>query len=84
MRLRILCLAIAAGHNPDLLSAIRAQQALRVVHAPFDIPIGKCAVVADPWDNTYVILDATRGTYVTDAEGNVVGHNEPGAAEPPA
>jgi lactoylglutathione lyase len=49
----------------------------RIVHGPFDIPIGKCAVVEDPWHNKYVILDTTKGTYVTDDEGNIVGRNEP-------
>lgn len=39
----------------------------------FDIDIGKCAVVRDRWDNRYVILDMTKGKYVTDAEGNVIG-----------
>jgi len=44
-----------------------------VVHAPFDIPIGKCAVVRDMWNNQYVILDMTKGTYQTDDEGNITG-----------
>jgi predicted enzyme related to lactoylglutathione lyase len=44
-----------------------------VVHAPFDIPIGKCAVVRDRWNNQYVLLDMTKGTYQTDNEGNITG-----------
>ncbi len=44
----------------------------RVVVAPFDIAIGKCAVVADPWGNRLVILDTTRGLLKTDEEGFVV------------
>ena len=39
----------------------------------FDIPIGKCAVVRDKWGNQYVLLDMTKGTYITDEEGNVIG-----------
>lgn len=39
----------------------------------FDIDIGKCAVVQDKWSNRYVILDMTKGQYVTDAEGNIFG-----------
>ncbi len=39
----------------------------------FDIPIGKCAVVCDKWGNRYVILDMTKGRYVTDDNGNIVG-----------
>jgi predicted enzyme related to lactoylglutathione lyase len=49
----------------------------RVLHGPFDIPIGRCAVVLDPWDNRYVILDTTKGTHMTDADGNIIGQNAP-------
>lgn len=44
-----------------------------VLYGPFEIPIGQCALVRDPWGNEYVILDMTRGRYLTDPEGNVVG-----------
>ena len=44
-----------------------------VVSGPFDIPIGRCAVVRDPFGNTLVMLDQTRGALATDAEGWVVG-----------
>lgn len=29
--------------------------------APFDITIGKCAIIADPFDNRLCILDMTKG-----------------------
>ncbi len=45
----------------------------RVVVEPFDIAIGRCAVVADPWDNHLVILDNSKGRLVTDEGGNVTG-----------
>lgn len=45
----------------------------RVVVGEFDIPIGRCAVVADPWDNQLVILDNGKGLYTTDADGKVTG-----------
>lgn len=45
----------------------------QVIYGPFDIPIGKCAVVQDKWENEYVILDMTKGMYVTDEKGNVIG-----------
>ena len=48
-----------------------------VVEPPFDIPIGRCAVVEDPWGNRLVILDMSRGALLTDEEGNVVGTEEP-------
>ena len=44
----------------------------KVVYGPFDIPIGKCAVIQDKWENEYVILDMSKGKYVTDESGNVV------------
>jgi predicted enzyme related to lactoylglutathione lyase len=40
---------------------------------PFDIPIGKCAVVRDKWNNKYVILDMSKGKYITDENKNVIG-----------
>jgi len=45
----------------------------KILEGPFDIPIGKCAVVQDKWENQYVILDMTKGRYVTDESGNVTG-----------
>lgn len=45
----------------------------KVLEGPFEIPIGKCAVICDIWDNKYVILDMTKGKYTTDEYGNVTG-----------
>lgn len=45
----------------------------RIVAPAFDIAIGRCVVVADPWGNELVLLDARNGRLVTDAVGNVVG-----------
>lgn len=45
----------------------------KIIYGPFDIPIGKCAVIQDKWENEYVILDMTKGKYVTDKSGNVIG-----------
>ena len=45
----------------------------KIVDGPFDIPIGKCAVIQDKWENQYVILDMTKGKFITDESGNVVG-----------
>ena len=44
-----------------------------VVMQPFDIPIGRCAVVRDPWGNHLVLLDMTKGALATDADGKVIG-----------
>jgi lactoylglutathione lyase len=43
-----------------------------IVTGPFDIKIGKCVVVADPWGNKLVLLDSTKGTLRTDKHGWVV------------
>ena len=45
-----------------------------IIEGPFDIRIGRCAVVQDPWGNRLVVLDMSKGRLVTDAEGNVVGN----------
>ncbi len=45
----------------------------RVVSGPFDIAIGRCVVVEDPWGNRLVLLDTSNGLYVTDDHGNVIG-----------
>ncbi len=50
----------------------------RVVVEPFDIAIGRCAVVADPWDNHLVVLDNSRGHLVTDDAGHVTGVKQKG------
>jgi predicted enzyme related to lactoylglutathione lyase len=47
-----------------------------VIFGPFDIQIGKCAVIRDPWGNPYVILDMSKGTFITDEEGNITGQNK--------
>ena len=44
----------------------------KIVVTPFDIQIGRCVVVKDPWGNQLVLLDMSRGPLVTDAGGNVV------------
>ena len=43
----------------------------KLVAEPFDIPVGRLAVVADPFGNVLVLLDLSRGRYVTDADGRV-------------
>lgn len=45
-----------------------------VVVEPFEIRIGLCAVVRDPWQNHIVILDRSKGLLEVDERGNVVGN----------
>jgi adenosylhomocysteine nucleosidase len=54
-------------------AAQRFVEAGGVVLVPlFDIQIGHCCVVRDPWGNQLVLLDASKGLLVTDEEGNVI------------
>jgi predicted enzyme related to lactoylglutathione lyase len=46
----------------------------RVIVPPFDIQIGRCVVVEDPWGNPLVLLDTSKGLLKTDSEGNVIGN----------
>ncbi len=43
----------------------------RILAEPSDIPVGRVAIVSDPFGNTLVLLDLSKGHYVTDSEGNV-------------
>jgi lactoylglutathione lyase len=43
------------------------------IKPPFEIQIGKCAIVRDPLGNRLAILDQSKGKLVTDSKGNVIG-----------
>jgi predicted enzyme related to lactoylglutathione lyase len=67
-------------YEPDWLvdsadEAVAAIQAAggRVVTEPFDFPVGRVAIVEDPFGNTLTLLDMSKGHYVTDDTGNVTG-----------
>jgi lactoylglutathione lyase len=49
----------------------------KVIVPPFDIQIGRCAVVEDPWGNPLVLLDTSKGLLATDSKGNILGIIEP-------
>ena len=68
----------------DLLVESVDDAAARIVGAggtvlvpPFDVQIGRCVVVADPWGTRLVLLDASKGLLATDAAGNVIGTTPP-------
>lgn len=44
-----------------------------VVTEAFDIPVGRAAVVADPFGNRLVLLDLSKGRYTTADDGTVTG-----------
>jgi len=45
----------------------------QIVVPPFAIPIGHAVVVADPWHNTFVLLDTRHGALLTDEQKIVIG-----------
>ena len=58
--------------SADEAAARVAEVGGRIAVAPFDIAIGRCVVVEDPWGNRLVLLDMSRGPLETDANGNVI------------
>lgn len=44
----------------------------KVIVPPFDIQIGRCVVLEDPWGNPLVLLDTSKGFLKTDMDGNVI------------
>jgi hypothetical protein len=75
-----LVLSVALDYAPDWLvasvpDAVETFVASggQVVVAPAPTPVGRLAVVTDPFGNTLVLLDLSAGRYVTDANGQVVG-----------
>lgn len=44
----------------------------KLIAGPFDIAIGLCAVVADPWDNILVLLDTSKGALRMDGNRRVI------------
>ena len=46
----------------------------KVIAGPFDIRIGRCVVVQDPWGNPLVLLDTSKGLLITDEAGNIIGN----------
>jgi len=50
-----------------------AAREFQIIDGPIDIPVGRLVVVADPFGNTLVLLDLSKGRYVTDDSGAVIG-----------
>jgi predicted enzyme related to lactoylglutathione lyase len=57
--------------SADAAAAAVLEAGGQVVVEPFDIPVGRVAVVADPFGNRLVLLDLSKGRYLTDDTGNV-------------
>lgn len=50
---------------------------------PFDIAIGRCTRVRDPFGNDLAIRDQSKGALATDAEGRVTGVRPSASSGPP-
>jgi predicted enzyme related to lactoylglutathione lyase len=82
-----LVLTTELGYEPNWLvdSVDRAVEIFRtngctVAVEPFDIPVGRVAVVLDPFGNALVLIDLSKGMYVTDESGAVTGVTAEGLA----
>ena len=63
--------------SADAAAKFIEQAGGKVIVPPFDIQIGRCAVLKDPWGNPLVLLDTSKGLLKTDAAGNVIGNMDP-------
>ena len=45
----------------------------QVVTGPVDFPVGRLATVADPFGNRLILLDLSKGHYLTDGARRVIG-----------
>lgn len=74
------------GHGEDVDFKVESADAAaerfvkaggKILIPPFDIQVGRCVVVADPWDNPLVLMDLSKGLLITDEAGNIVGNAPP-------
>lgn len=75
-----LVLTTRQGYEPNWLvdSVDEAVETLTghggaLVASPFDIPVGRAAVVRDPFGNTLVLVDLSKGTYRADGATDPTG-----------
>ena len=64
-------------NSADEAAKVIEQAGGKIIVLSFDIQIGRCVVVEDPWGNPWVLLDASKGLLKTDADGNVIGNIQP-------
>jgi lactoylglutathione lyase len=62
---------LAVDSVPDAIARFTSAGGT-VLRGPFEIQIGRCAIVSDPWDNVLVILDASKGTLQVDESRRVI------------
>ena len=63
---------ILVGNVDEAFAAILLAGGV-AIQPPFDIAIGRCARIRDPFGNELVILDQSKGKLVTDRNGRVTG-----------
>ncbi len=80
-----LVLTTRFGYEPNWLVESVPDAVARFVEAggtviaePVEIPVGRVAVVLDPFGNALVLLDLSKGTYSVDPCGRVTGVQPPG------
>lgn len=62
---------LAVGSVPEAVERFAAAGGTALA-GPFEIRIGLCAVVADPWGNVLVVLDTSKGLLEVDEDKRVV------------
>lgn len=76
---------VLQSERPELEASLLVESAERAAAAvvaaggsvlvpEFDIQVGRCVVVADPWGNRLVLLDMSKGALLVDDTGNVLGN----------
>jgi len=63
-------------HSADSAAAAVVDAGGSVISEARDIPVGRVAVVRDPFGNRLVLVDLTAGRYRTSESGNVTGVDE--------
>lgn len=72
-------LSTGLAYEPNWLVDSVEEAAQQIVAAggtqreTFDIPVGRVAVVEDPFGNKLVLVDLSKGLYTTDEDGDVTG-----------
>ena len=62
--------------SADEAAKLVEQAGGKMIVPPFEIQIGRCVVLEDPWGNPLVLLDTSKGLMKTDADGNIIdNHN---------
>jgi predicted enzyme related to lactoylglutathione lyase len=62
---------LAVDSVPEALTRFTAAGGI-VLAGPFEIRIGLCAVVVDPWGNVLVLLDTSKGLLEVDQDKRVI------------